>query len=273
MTHIKVYRHTNKVCAAQSGSVVAIGNFDGVHLGHKKVLHAAKKQADELNVPLIVVTFEPHPIAVLKPELSPTRLTPFAAKARELELIGANGVYVIKFSKNYAQTTPEEFVTDTLVNILHAKHIFVGDDFSFGKARSGSPEVLAQMGEEMGFEVTAVSQYMQHGERVSSTRIRGVLDSGNIAEMPSLLGRNYSIRTRFVETEMLTLVGYMHNYAPIKNGAYWCEVDYSNSRFTLPVVVIGNKLTIPALGDRPEIGDGVAEISFVEVMQELKDAM
>ena len=269
MTNIKVYRHTNKVCAASNGSIVAIGNFDGVHLGHKKVLREARKKADNLNLPLIVITFEPHPVEVLKPEFAPARITPFAAKARELEVCGADGIYVIKFSKNYAKTSPEEFVTNTLVNVLHAKHIFVGDDFNFGKARSGSAEILADLGKKQGFEVSAISQYMQGGERVSSTRIRKQLENGYIETMPSLLGRSYSIRTRFIETEMLTLVGYMPNYAQIKNGGYWCEVDYNNSMFTLPVVVTGNNLTIPAIGERPEVTNNVAEIHFVEMMQGL----
>jgi riboflavin kinase/FMN adenylyltransferase len=273
MKQMEIYRHTKTVCQAANGSVVAIGNFDGLHLGHKKVLHTAKKEAEKLGLPLIVVTFEPHPIKALKPEIAPVRLTPFAAKAREMQVSGVDGIYVITFSKKYANTTPEQFVTDTIVNTLHAKHVFVGDDFSFGKGRSGSPEVLAELGKTQGFEVTAVPQHTVSGERVSSSQVRQSLQQGELDTVTSLLGRNYAVRTRFVETEMLTLVGYMHSYAPIKNGAYWCEVDYNGACFTLPVVVIGKKLTIPAIGDRPEVSDEVAEIRFVEVMQELKDAI
>lgn len=273
MNQIKVYRHTKKVCAASGGSVVAIGNFDGVHLGHKKVLLAAKKQAAKLGLPLIVITFEPHPVKVFSKENYKGRLTPLSDKARELDFMGIDGLYVVRFSKKYAQTTPEEFVNNTLLNTLHVKHIFVGDDFSFGKGRAGSAESLAEMGKEMGFEVTAVEQYLLDGERVSSTRTRLALENGDVEIIPRLLGRNYNIRTRFVETEMLTLVGYMPNYASIKNGAYWCEVDYNNSRYTLPVVVIGNKITIPAIGDRPEVTNNVAEIHFIEVMQELKNVI
>lgn len=271
--NIVIYRHTENVPLADDGAVVAIGNFDGIHLGHKKVLNAAKKRAEELGVPVIVITFEPHPIKALRPDIAPVRITPFAAKAREMATMGMDGIYVITFSKNYASTTPEQFVEKTLANTLRAKHVFVGDDFSFGKGRSGSPEMMAELGKGFGFEVTAVSQYMQGGDRVSSSRIREALKAGNVEEIPSLMGRSYAVRTRFIETQMLTLVGYMYKFAPIKNGAYWTEVEYNGGRYTLPVVVIGNKITIPAIGDRPEVSNEVAEIHFVEVMKELQNAI
>ena len=142
--------------ASARGCVVAIGNFDGVHLGHKALIEAACSHAETLGAEAGVITFEPHPLQLLRPEIAPKRLTPLRAKALLLETLGVNHVYALTFNPTLRQKSPEAFVQDVLAHGLGVRHVVVGYDFRFGHKASGDVETLVTLGERFAFDVTVV---------------------------------------------------------------------------------------------------------------------
>jgi riboflavin kinase/FMN adenylyltransferase len=180
--------HPARPRGAASGSVVTIGNFDGVHRGHQAVLTQARLKAEALGVPLVALTFEPHPRAVLRPDSAPKRLTPFATKAALLGRFGADGVYVIDFTKDYALTSPQDFIADTLVGALRAKCVVVGHDFCFGRDRSAGLALLRDLAPRYGYAVEEVTPFVMNGEVCSSSRIRQLLSAGDRPAAEHLLG-------------------------------------------------------------------------------------
>lgn len=182
----------------QSVSVACtIGVFDGVHIGHQAVFRQVREAADRLDVASAVVTFDTHPAYVVRPESAPRLLTTLDQK---LELIAAQGIdytYVIHFDPERAATNPEIFVEQVFVEALHARAIVVGEDFHFGKGRSGNVEGLREIGAEWDFEVHAL-ELIRHSEEarepVSSTKIRRALAGGDVDRAARMLGRPYSVR-------------------------------------------------------------------------------
>lgn len=174
---------------AAQGSVVGVGNFDGVHKGHQKVLQEGLIHAKESGLPFIVVTFEPHPRQVLSPDNAPKRLTGFAEKCRLLKRYGVEGVYVVRFTKTYAQTPPEVFMRQVFKEALQAKHVVVGYDFAFGKNRTGGTTALKEMGKELGYNVSVVAPQEEDGGGVySSSRVRQALLEEDFKKAKALLG-------------------------------------------------------------------------------------
>lgn len=172
------------------GSVVLIGNFDGVHKGHQAILAAGKAKADALNLPLVALTFDPHPREVLSPEKAPQRLTHLPEKADLLKAHGADIVYVISFTKAYAQTPADAFIKQTLAAALKAKHIIVGADFAFGKGRGGDVDALKTAGVKYGFDVTAVAPEGEGGAVYSSTAVREAIAAGDNTRARRILGHD-----------------------------------------------------------------------------------
>ena len=175
------------------GGVAAIGNFDGVHRGQRAVLDRAVERARELQVPSVVITFDPHPLAVLRPEQAPTPITTLRQKEALLEEAGVAVMLVIRFSPDFAKTTARAFVRDFLHGRLGLQEVYVGSNFVFGHQREGNLALLREMGEELGFAAAGVEEVVHQGERVSSTRIRRAIAEGNIAEAVEMLGRPYTI--------------------------------------------------------------------------------
>ena len=174
-----------------------IGVFDGVHVGHQEVFRMVRVVADRLDVASAVVTFDNHPALVVRPRSAPRLLTTLEQK---LELIDAQGIdyaYVVHFDAERAGTHPDVFVEQVFVDALHAKAIVVGEDFHFGRGRSGNVDALRRIGEEWGFEVHAL-ELIQHSdearEPVSSTKIRRALAGGDVARAALMLGRPYEVR-------------------------------------------------------------------------------
>ncbi len=175
-------------------TVVTIGNFDGVHLGHQHVLRQARDTAVDLAVPkVVVVTFDPHPIAVLRPEHAPPTLTNIETRLRLLEAAGVDAVLVIPFDRDIASWTPEEFIDRVLVSSLQAKAVVVGANFRFGNRAAGDVALLRTVGETRGFVVEGVA--LDGGPQVwSSTYIRNCLAAGDIAGAAEALGRPFAVR-------------------------------------------------------------------------------
>ena len=191
---MRVVRHLRDLPPSLRGVALAIGNFDGVHRGHQAVIAEAGRVARSLGVPAIVVTFEPHPRAVFRPDQPPFRLTPRRAK---LELFGALGVaatVVFRFNRGFAAIAAEDFILDMLVKGLDVRHIVIGRNFHFGRGRAGTAELLTEQGAKLGFGVTAVPPALDTtGEPYSSSRARELLQAGEPAAAAAILGRPFAI--------------------------------------------------------------------------------
>ena len=181
------------VSTAHTESCVSLGNFDGVHLGHQALLRAGRDLADQRKLPLVVVTFEPHPLAVLSPA-PPPRLLEAADRLALIRQAGADAVLMLPFTRELAAQPTETFVRNILCARLGMKELLLGHDFSMGKGRAGTPEVLATLGREIGFGVDQVPPFRLGEVVVSSTLIREELARGHVAEAAALLGRPHSLR-------------------------------------------------------------------------------
>ena len=143
---MRLFRHHTGLPSDLRPAVVAIGNFDGVHLGHRRVIDMARDRARELDAPLAVLTFEPHPRSYFQPGTPPFRLTPFRSKAHQFEMIGVDVLFVLSFDAAMAALSAEQFVSDVLVKGLRARHVVVGYNFAFGHGRKGDVAQLRSLG-------------------------------------------------------------------------------------------------------------------------------
>jgi riboflavin kinase/FMN adenylyltransferase len=175
------------------GAVYAIGNFDGVHRGHAVLFETARAEARKHGVPAAVLTFEPHPRSVFRPETPVFRLTPPEAKARLFAALGLDGLVVISFDRQFASHSAENFIESELVGKLGLKAAVVGYDFHFGRARAGSPEFLADAGGRLGFGVTVIGPVSDEAAIISSSRIRSHIEAGEIAAANRLLGYRWFV--------------------------------------------------------------------------------
>ena len=186
------------------GGVVAIGNFDGVHRGHLAVLERALSEARRREASALVLTFEPHPRMVFRPDTPMFILTPPPMKARLLSELGFSAVVEQPFSRAFAELSAEAFVTEVLQDRLGISHAVTGFDFHFGKNRQGGPAFLMEAGERHGFGVTLVDAFRdENTEIVSSSRIRGLLEAGEVAEAAGLLGYRYTVEAEIVAGQKL----------------------------------------------------------------------
>ncbi len=197
---MRILRHYRDVPAAGRGTVAALGNFDGVHLGHRALLMEAARLAQEKGALFAVFVFEPYPREFFRPDGDPFRLTPFRAKARLLEEIGADVLLVFPFDAALAGTSSEDFVLKILVEELEVKHVVVGEDFRYGKGRAGDATTLAYMGEMEGFGVTTLPHLTDgEGTKISSSRIRSALRDGKPDEAARYLGHWWSVEAHVSE--------------------------------------------------------------------------
>ncbi len=192
-----VLRHYQDVPEAARGAVVAIGNFDGIHRGHQEIIAKAGRLAKEFKAPHAVLTFEPHPRSVFKPDEAPFRLTPFRLKARLIEAMGVELLIVLTFDRNFASLSPEDFVNKVLADGLGVRYVVVGDNFRFGHKAKGDIAELERLGRGKGFGVTSVDRLTSpHAEAYSSTHVRDYLLAGNPTRAALLLGRYWEIEGR-----------------------------------------------------------------------------
>jgi riboflavin kinase / FMN adenylyltransferase len=176
------------------GGVFALGNFDGVHRGHQAVIKAALEKAGNINAPARVLTLEPHPRSLFKPDIPPFRLTPAAAKVRYLRALGVQDVIVLPFTHAFSQMPATEFVQNILVSEYGAQHVVAGFDFVFGHDRLGTMQKLREWLAPNNVAVTEVTPFRDtHGEVMSSSRTREALRQGDLATAEHILGRPWSI--------------------------------------------------------------------------------
>lgn len=199
---MQIIRHYEHVPPGLRGAVYALGNFDGVHLGHQQVIGKAAEIAKEMGAPLGVLVFEPHPQQFFFPDRPFFRLTPFRAKARLLEGMGVDILAALPFDQAMSQKLAPEFVLDVLVNGLHAVHVVAGYDFRFGKGRGGDAAALSYMGEMEGYGVSIVEEVQSGGVTYSSTRIRELLAIGDPRGAAELLGHWWTVETHIQQGDM-----------------------------------------------------------------------
>jgi riboflavin kinase / FMN adenylyltransferase len=174
-------------------TVLAIGNFDGVHRGHQAILQQVRNRAIEIGAKAIAVTFEPHPVRVLRPEQAPKLITPLSRKLDLLAATGIDATVVIPFTLEFSQLSALEFARDILLNALQTAEVHEGDNFRFGHNASAGPAELAQFGLELGFRVVAQPALYVRGIAVSSSHVRRYITAGEMAMASALLGRPFSI--------------------------------------------------------------------------------
>jgi riboflavin kinase / FMN adenylyltransferase len=191
---VSVHRWTDpsETPAALRPCVLTLGNFDGVHRGHRAVLNALVDAGHRLGLPAVAITFDPHPIAVLRPEQAPELIAPGAVRDDLIADSGVDGLLVLDFTTEFAQQTPEDFVRAVFVRGLDARCVVVGMDTRFGYRNSGDVSTLADLGEQFGFEVVSLGA-VGEGERFSSTVVRAHLRAGEVGEAARILGRPHRV--------------------------------------------------------------------------------
>ncbi len=199
MTDTRVVQQVDGLDPLSAGSVVTIGAYDGVHVGHRKVLQLVRELADARGLDAALVTFDRHPAQVVRPESAPPLLTSLEQKLELLTEIGLlDVVCVLQFDEERSHETAEQFVQEVLVGLLRARVVVVGADFHFGHKRGGNVALLEQMGADLGFEVIGLGLVAPDDEAdhepYSSTRVRGALANGDVAAAATLLGRPHEVR-------------------------------------------------------------------------------
>jgi riboflavin kinase / FMN adenylyltransferase len=203
MLPLEFIRGLSNIRSHHAGCVATIGNFDGVHLGHQKVLQNLIAHAKQLNLPALVITFEPLPQEYFLAKKAPARLSRLREKVTLLKKCGIDRVLCLRFNTELANLTAENFVKDILVKKLAVKHLIVGDDFRFGKKRAGDFALLQSMGKAHGFAVSATETMLLDGERIGSSRVRAALAQGDLKLAEQLLGRPYCISGHVVHGNKL----------------------------------------------------------------------
>ncbi|WP_374660257.1 bifunctional riboflavin kinase/FAD synthetase [Phenylobacterium sp.] len=237
---------------AEKGAAIALGNFDGVHRGHQRVIAQAAKAAMAQKTPLGVISFDPHPRQIFQPGAPAFRIMNTDQQARALAALGVDVFYVLPFDKEMAGLTDREFVTEVLVAGLGVKHVAVGFDISFGKGRTGSPELMAEYGREYGFTVSIAEALGDGQAKFSSTGVREALREGRPQDAAAILGRPFAIegvvergrqlgRTLGFPTANVALT----DYVTPKFGVYATRTRLPDGREIAGVANIGVNPTVP----------------------------
>lgn len=190
---MKIFRDPDAL-GAVSNPVIAIGNFDGVHLGHQKIIETVAARATALDGTSILMTFDPHPLTILRPAGRPPLIIPMSEKIKLLSTLGLEILLIVPFTREFASITAERFVEEILSRKLHAKEVYVGANFHFGRGGVGDIELMRSEGERLGFRVERVPVVLFDSQPISSTRIRENIERGSVDRAAAMLGRAYTIR-------------------------------------------------------------------------------
>lgn len=177
----------------KDGCVLTIGNFDGLHLGHRAVIKKLAERGTALGLPVVIMIFEPQPLEYFLKDNEPPRLMRLREKVIQFAKLPVDNLLIVRFNKHFANYDAEQFIENILIKKLNVKHLVIGDDFHFGKARRGNFALLKEKGKAFGFNVEDTGSYQSEGLRVSSTLIRDALGAGDLAQAERLLGRCYSV--------------------------------------------------------------------------------
>lgn len=247
---MEIIREINNYTAKNKPVFLALGNFDGVHLGHQKLLKQVVIEAEKVNGLATALIFDPHPSKIINPDKSPKIITNLDRQAELLNKIGLNLLIYNSFNKEISKWQPEEFVQKFIISKLKAKHIFVGFNYSFGYKGQGDPELLVKLGEKHGFKVSVISPVEVKGKVVSSTLIREMIENGDIKSAHELLGYHPMIEGTVIPGEQRgSKIGFPTANLKIETdmlvpgkGVYAAKAYY-NDKYYNCVVNIGTKPT------------------------------
>jgi riboflavin kinase/FMN adenylyltransferase len=234
------------------GPVVAtIGNFDGVHCGHRWVIEQVIARAKSLRLHSLAITFDPHPVRILRPEISHSLITPLPRKLDLLASTGVDATIILPFSSELSRTSARDFASQTLARGLRAVEIHEGESFRFGFQAAAGMDGLAELGREFGFAVQAYAPRVLRGEPVSSSRIRALLSDGNVSQARALLGRPFAVRSTPASGR-----GYGTRYTvPTINLAPYPELLPANGVYVTELDIAGEVFeAVTNVGNRPTFG-------------------
>src|SRR5215471_5450847 len=190
---MQTFRSLEEVPADFGPTVVSVGNYDGVHRAHQEVVRHMAERARTFGGNAVVVTFEPHPLRILRPNVAPRLLTPLPAKLALLERTGVDAVLALPFTRDLSMMSAEDFALEVLGRVLQAREVHEGYNFHFGHKAQGNVDTLAELGKQCGFEARIFPEQLLRGHHVSSTEIRKLVSDGNVSRARALLGRPFSI--------------------------------------------------------------------------------
>lgn len=200
---MRLVRSTAAAGLAGRGCVLTIGNFDAVHLGHRRILANLRSHGDRLGLPAVVMTFDPHPQEYFRGEQRYPRLSNLTTRYFALAECGIDIMLSLRFDDRLASTEATAFIREILVEALAVRYLLVGDDFRFGRDRQGNFELLSALADEMGYDLERTETLSMHGERISSTRVRKLLEAGGLGAAAELLGRPYALAGRVIRGQRL----------------------------------------------------------------------
>lgn len=248
---MKLLHRVSQITELHEGCVLTIGNFDGVHRGHQALLAMLRDRASYLQLPMVVLLFEPQPGEYFKQQQAPARLYRLREKIQALRQCGVEYVYCLKFDKQLAEMMPTDFAEQFIFSRLNAKHVLLGDDFRFGRDRAGDLVLLQELGHKHGVVIETYPDFCVEKTRVSSTQIRHALYLGDLSRAAALMGRQYSLCGRVmhgngigrqwgVPTANLSVA---QGALPL-SGVFCVQVKRQNNALLAGVANIGNRPTI-----------------------------
>ena len=232
--------------------VVTLGNFDGVHLGHQQLINHLIEQGKKLNLPTVVMLFEPQPLEFFSKQNAPARLTSFKEKVQLIEKLGIDYIIAVPFTQTFANMSANAFIQDWLINKLSAKYIVIGDDFQFGRDRKGDINLLQQYTQNNQFSVESMPTFVWNNLRISSTAVREALFNSDFELARCLLGRDYAIQGRVVHGNALarqlgfpTANIHLNRKKPALQGVYFVKVkNCCSNQYYHGIANIGIRPTI-----------------------------
>ena len=249
---MQVFRNLEEVPSDLGPTVVSVGNFDGVHRAHQEVVRRMAESSHALGGKAVVVTFEPHPLRILRPDVAPKLLTPLPAKLHLLEATGVDAVLVLPFTRDLSLMTAQDFARQVLSETLHAREVHEGYNFHFGHKAQGNVNTLGALGEQMGFEAVVYPEQLLRGHHVSSSVVRQLIVAGEVGKARALLGRPFSIFANPGRGR-----GYGHKYTvPTVNLARYDELVPANGVY-ITWLRIGDECfeAVTNVGNRPTFGE------------------
>ncbi|AHG60220.1 bifunctional riboflavin kinase/FAD synthetase [Buchnera aphidicola] len=245
---MNIIRGIHNIKEMNSNSVVTIGNFDGIHLGHQKLFSYIHKIGQEYKIPTIIILFEPQPLEFLKNKDAPVRITTFREKIKRISYFNINKVLCIRFNNFFKSLSAEDFIINILINKLHIKFIVIGEDFKFGFKRTGDFDLLEEFKNKYKFQIIKIKSLYKNNIKISSTNIRIALSQNKIKLASLLLGRSYSIFGKVVHGNAIgRRIGYptanisLKKYSFLKNGVYAVKVRYLSNQICTGICNIGIK--------------------------------
>lgn len=283
---MKVYRgFSSWKLNPQTRTVASLGNFDGVHRGHQAILKRVVENSRNLDLPSVVMTFDPVPKKVLSPETAPPLIQTLEQRLEIFEGLDIDNTIIVVFDMEFARKSPEEFVTQYLIDLLHVQAFIVGGNFAFGHRKQGNITLLKQMGTQLGFNVECVDAVQDGGSRISSTLIRGEIQAGQVEQALIHLGHPFALRGAVIKGQQLGgKIGIPTANLRVRNellpgrGVYACRAIFDKQVFPAAVnvgyrpTVGGKNLTVEAhlIGFSGELYEKEMELQFFHRIREEK---